>query len=952
MPVIDVGTYPINQPNTFGGGSTVILKNNPANGSGNLTDFLVWANSNLSGTNKVGCFYFVSGTTYTCRSAVTIGSITAGSLQTFTGLSFAVVTGDLIGMYWSSGNMEGNLSVGAGYWAKVGDQVSVGNSQSYASVSNRDVSFYAEIPLAPPSVSSVRISSSFAGFRAVGNLTAKNGATVTKRGVAYNTTGGDPDPTVDSKIEETGDFETGEFIESLSGLALGATYYVRPYAYNSAGYGYGTTMTIVIGSTKGLVTASTYGRLFGYPADGTFAAMRAGGDVHVYQPPDTNPDNLGIAMATMTASPWLFRTFLDFDLTGLTTYFTAVKLHLWCYSASLIRMIVSEGVQDEAGPTLANWLSQNGITVELGRLNGVDAVPGGYVTITLDATGLAFVQSKLGGLLKICLWTEEDFTNNYILSAHNDEINFYLSQEAGKEPYLEFVDYGDEADRIYVWLGTKASPKQIELTDPDYPLIMGARTERGRDEELGHAAAGICELVCDNQFGDFSPDKATGALYGLLLLGAFITHYEVYGGIEYDHFAGKIDKIVPHGEPDNLTAYILAVDGMDDLAGSEIETPLRITTGAHALLDDIHDAVNWPAGDRTFDASIDVLQLGWYHETKALDEIQALEEMERGFYLIDVDGTALWQNRHYRVTGARLVSQFDFNENFIELAYQYSKRELRNWARVTGARYVQQALENFVWSTPTNYAGAPKIPANGSATIWAPLAGPLHSHDALVAGTHWNANTGYDKAGDDLTADVSIVATDYGQSIKFVVTNASDRDAYLVVPDSPPTGAPADATLIVSGYLYEEESLSVVKEDTTSRDAYGKRTISIDAKFKSNYNDLLSYAEWLIQRYKDPLPSPVMGKVSAWTNYPDDTIKIQCLTRKISDRITAASTKLGIDTDFFIDKIIQEYVALEGGWVHNTTYSLSRAEGQAEGQFWLLGEVGFSELGETTRLGF
>ncbi len=952
MPVIDVGTYPINMPNTFGGGSTVILKNNPANGSGNLTDFLVWANSNLAGTNKVGCFYFVSGTTYTCRSDVTIGTITAGSVQTFTGLSFAVVTGDLLGMYWSSGNMEGDLSVGAGYWAKAGNQVTTGNSTTFSSVANRDVSFYAEIPLAPPSVSSVRATSSFRGWRTVGNLTALNGATVTKRGVAYNTTGGDPDPTVDSKVEETGDFAIGEFVEQLGGLTPGVTYYVRPYAYNSAGYGYGTTLTVVIGDTVGQIDASLQGRLFGYPADTTFAIMRAGGLVHVYEPPDTNPDNLGEAQSTMTASPWLFRTFLDFDLTGVSTYFTAVKLHLWCYSASGITMIVSEGVQDESGPTLANWISQNGITVELGRLNGVDAVPGGYITITLNATGLAFVQGKLGGLLRICLWTNEDFSNSFVLSAHTDEIAFYLSQESGKEPYIELVDYGDEADRIYAWLGTKASPKQIELTDPDYPLVMGARTERGRDEELGHAAAGICELVGDNRYGDFSPDNAAGTLYGLLKLGAYLTHYEVYRGSTYKHFCGKIDKIVPHAEPDNLTAYILAVDGMDDLAGSEIETVLRTTTEANELIGDIHDAVGWPAADRTFDAGIDVLQLGWFHETKALDEIQALEEMERGFYLIDVDGKALWQNRHYRVTGARLVSQFDFNQNFMELAYEYSKRELRNWARVTGYRYVAQALENFIWSTPTNYAGAPKIPANGSATIWAPLAGPLSSHDALVAGTHWNANTGYDKAGDDLTADVSIVATDYGQSIKFVVTNASDRDAYLVVPDSPPTGAPADATLIVSGYLYEEEAIGVVKEDATSQTDYGKRTISIDAKFKSNYNDLLAYADWLIGRYKDPLPSPVMGKVSAWTSYPDDTIKIQCLTRKISDRITAASTKLGVDTDFFIDKIIQEYVALEGGWVHNTTYSLSRAEGQAEGQYWLLGEVGFSELGETTRLGF
>jgi len=70
-----------------------------------------------------------------------------------------------------------------------------------------------------------------------GNITDTGGENATKRGVCYNLTG---NPTIaDSKVEETGTFGTGAFTEAITGLTLGTKYYVKPYAYNSAGYGYG-----------------------------------------------------------------------------------------------------------------------------------------------------------------------------------------------------------------------------------------------------------------------------------------------------------------------------------------------------------------------------------------------------------------------------------------------------------------------------------------------------------------------------------------------------------------------------------------------------------------------------------------------------------------------------------------------------------------------------------------
>jgi len=81
---------------------------------------------------------------------------------------------------------------------------------------------------------------------AVGNGTIEDtgGENCSKRGICYNTTG---NPTIeDSKVEETGDFGIGAFTESLIDLSPDTTYYVKAYACNSAGYGYGEEVEFII----------------------------------------------------------------------------------------------------------------------------------------------------------------------------------------------------------------------------------------------------------------------------------------------------------------------------------------------------------------------------------------------------------------------------------------------------------------------------------------------------------------------------------------------------------------------------------------------------------------------------------------------------------------------------------------------------------------------------------
>ncbi len=84
-----------------------------------------------------------------------------------------------------------------------------------------------------------------------GNVTNNGGAPVTMKGVCFGT---GTAPTVDSTITENGD-GLGAFVSELIELDGNTVYYVRAYATNSAGTGYGPEVSFT--TLKGLPTVTT-----------------------------------------------------------------------------------------------------------------------------------------------------------------------------------------------------------------------------------------------------------------------------------------------------------------------------------------------------------------------------------------------------------------------------------------------------------------------------------------------------------------------------------------------------------------------------------------------------------------------------------------------------------------------------------------------------------------------
>ncbi len=86
-----------------------------------------------------------------------------------------------------------------------------------------------------------------------GNVTSDGGATVTARGVCWNTS---PNPTT-ANSKTTDGSGTGTFVSNLTGLSPGTPYYARAYAINSVGTAYGNEVNFTTLSVSGFTCGSS-----------------------------------------------------------------------------------------------------------------------------------------------------------------------------------------------------------------------------------------------------------------------------------------------------------------------------------------------------------------------------------------------------------------------------------------------------------------------------------------------------------------------------------------------------------------------------------------------------------------------------------------------------------------------------------------------------------------------
>ncbi len=134
-------------------GYTRINYGNPANADGTINTVSVYFVTAATGV-EVGTFSSGGSGQFTVRDYATIGSVAAGSTQTFTGLNIQVKAGDYIGIYFVTGQISRDNTGGSGVYYASGNKFG-GGANTYTFMSGAVYSLYGSgFSGTPPTLSS------------------------------------------------------------------------------------------------------------------------------------------------------------------------------------------------------------------------------------------------------------------------------------------------------------------------------------------------------------------------------------------------------------------------------------------------------------------------------------------------------------------------------------------------------------------------------------------------------------------------------------------------------------------------------------------------------------------------------------------------------------------------------------------------------------------------------
>ena len=142
MAAIDIGDVNVvSRSYGLSAGYLHILKTNPANLSGKITQVQLYAKTGYSMANvRVGTCYIVSGTNYSSRDYEDIGTVAAGAVRTFT-VDLDVEAGDVLCCTFTSGQLCYVEPGGAGIRYIFGGSIPFTNEETSNASTTGDLSF-------------------------------------------------------------------------------------------------------------------------------------------------------------------------------------------------------------------------------------------------------------------------------------------------------------------------------------------------------------------------------------------------------------------------------------------------------------------------------------------------------------------------------------------------------------------------------------------------------------------------------------------------------------------------------------------------------------------------------------------------------------------------------------------------------------------------------------------
>jgi hypothetical protein len=437
--------------------------------------------------------------------------------------------------------------------------------------------------------------------------------------------------------------------------------------------------------------------------------------------------------------------------------------------------------------------------------------------------------------------------------------------------------------------GSYASPGDQALTD----VISDITMTYGRDQQrqLNPAAVGSASFSVVNADRQYSPEWSTSPLFGNLEPARPMRGQVTWSGTTFPLFLGRIDDFNIKADRGDRSVDFTFLDALNDLSQIQISTPVYQAMRTGDLINTILDTVGWTAG-RSLDLGATYVKYWWAEGTDALTAIGDLVRSEGApsIAFVAPDGTFVFHDRHHRIQhpsstdaqgtyaqpalfdcAAPAVTGFGFTEPF---TYAHGWRDIVNSVRFDVSERRADDDLSVIWST----------------------------EDTLNLTNGQSQQIQFSGSDPFLRAVVPVQNTDYTSTGSGVLQITLDRDS----------GASATLTLTAIGGTVNVQNLQVrayavpVQRNTTvtrtdpgSISVHGERAYPDGAPW-AGVNDAYDIAGAILLRYAQRRPTVEMRVV---TQDPDHFVQV--LSRTVGDRIHIVNGEMGLDDDFFIERITQ-----------------------------------------------
>ena len=233
--------------------------------------------------------------------------------------------------------------------------------------------------------------------------------------------------------------------------------------------------------------------------------------------------------------------------------------------------------------------------------------------------------------------------------------------------------------------------------------VDSVQTFRGRNPLADQFQTGTLTMRIVDMNGDFNPQNTNSPYYGYLNPMRKVSISATYLGTTYPIFAGFIlsyNTITPKNVGEVVYTTITAVDGLQLLNNAQITTVAGTSADqlSGARINNLLDAVSWPASQRTIDSGQTTLQADPGNARTVLAACQTVQISEYGAFYMDASGNAIFKDR-LTCTKSPNATAVVFNDNGSNISYfnalwLLNDSQIFNKAFITATGLAVQTAQN------------------------------------------------------------------------------------------------------------------------------------------------------------------------------------------------------------------------------------------------------------------